>query len=78
MTDEIIGLTDERRSLMNKNERLYKLKHNLMKHKTKKATQMWIMTKCEELQELQRKPDEFNGYKKVKKTQTKYTDSYRQ
>ncbi|KAI5707314.1 hypothetical protein M8J77_000030 [Diaphorina citri] len=66
MNDEILELMDMRRSVKNRNNDRYKQIHKEIKKKSREAKQKWLEEECKEMEDLQRKHDSFNLYKKIK------------
>lgn len=66
MTQEILTLMEQRRKYKNRNTELYNQTHRLIKVKIKEAKEKWLQNCCEEIEELQRKHDDFNLHKKIK------------
>lgn len=66
MTDEILEMMDERRKLKNADPEAYRQIHGVIKRKIREAKERWMSERCQEIEELDRKHDSFNMYKKVK------------
>lgn len=66
MNDEILELMEKRRLFKNKNERRYREIHKEITRKIKVVKETWLRGKCQEIEALQEKHDNFNLYKKVK------------
>lgn len=66
MTDEILELMEERRRHKNVNKTQYQQLHNQIRRKIRKAKETFFTEKCEEIEDLQNKYDNFNLHKKVK------------
>lgn len=65
MTEEILKLMEERRKCKNNTEE-YKSKQREIKNKIKNAKEEWMTDRCEEMEDLERRHDTFNMYKKVR------------
>lgn len=72
MTNEILELMNKRRDLKNRNEYEYKQIHKLITRKIKVAKERWMEERCEEIEELQRKHDEYAIHKKIKEINYKH------
>lgn len=66
MTEEILKIMDERRKFKNKDNDKYKELHDKIRRKVKQAKEDWLNCKCNEIEELEKKHDSFNMYKKIK------------
>lgn len=66
ITDEILKLMDKRRSFKGKSDQQYKEIQRILRTKIRKAKEDHYKRKCEEIEELQAKHDNFNIHKKVK------------
>lgn len=79
MTDKILDLIQQRRRWKNKDEARYREIYRQIRFEVKKAKETWMEQKCREMEELQRKHDEFNIHKKLKEityTQRKRTPHF--
>lgn len=65
MTEEIIGLMEERRGLKN-DRNMYREKNRVIRRKIREAKESWLEAKCREIEEAQAKHDVFTVHKKVK------------
>ena len=66
MTTEILHMMDERRKYKNKNIQEYKQRNKEIRKKIKNAKEQWLNDKCKEIEDLQRKHDYFNMYRKIR------------
>uniref|UniRef100_A0A8D8LPD3 Craniofacial development protein 2 n=1 Tax=Cacopsylla melanoneura TaxID=428564 RepID=A0A8D8LPD3_9HEMI len=73
MTNEIMELMDKRRSYKNKDQTKYKETHTEIRRKIRKAKETFMMERCAEIEEAQRKHDLFNVHKKIKEVINKKT-----
>ena len=55
MTDEIINLTNYRRTHKNRSSKTYKKINKEIRMKSKKAKEKWINKQCEELEDLEKR-----------------------
>jgi len=66
ITDDILELIEQRRRLKY-NTMEYRTKQREIKNKIRDAKEKWMTERCREMEELERKHDMFNMYKKVRK-----------
>lgn len=71
MTNEILKLMEERRKHKNNNP-VYKQIQRELQRKIREAKQKELEEKCQEIEDLQRKYDEFNVHKKVREITGKH------
>lgn len=66
MTREILKLMDSRREFKGKDNSKYKETHRLIKKKIIEAKENWMMERCDELEELQKRHDDRLIHRKIK------------
>uniref|UniRef100_A0A8D8L8K4 Craniofacial development protein 2 n=1 Tax=Cacopsylla melanoneura TaxID=428564 RepID=A0A8D8L8K4_9HEMI len=66
ITDEILNLMEVRRPFKNTNHQRYKDVNKEIKRKIRDAKQNWLEEQCKEMEDLEKKHDSFNLYKKIK------------
>lgn len=66
MTDEILQLMEERRLYKNIDIKKYKDIYNIIRKEIRKAKEEWYTNKCEEIEVLLKRHDDFNLHRKVK------------
>ena len=65
MTDEILDLMDERRRYKNKDHTKYRQLQQKIRKAICRAKEGWMAERCSEMEELQRKHDNFGLHKKI-------------
>lgn len=60
------GQINENKITLNHNNSEYNRKDHLILRKIREAKEVWIRERCNKLEELQRKHEEFNKHKKIK------------
>ncbi|KMQ95932.1 endonuclease-reverse transcriptase [Lasius niger] len=71
MTDEILQMMDQRRSLKNKDKEKYEELDRKIKKEVKAAKKEWMKGKCKEIEELQDKHDHTNVHRKIREVTDK-------
>lgn len=66
MTDEILGMMEERREQKNKNPQKYREINRDIQRKVRRAKEQWMNEQCEEIELLERKNDHFAVHRKIK------------
>ena len=72
MTVEILEMMDERRKVKNADPEAYRQIHRTIKQRIREAKEKWMSERCQEIEELDRKHDSFNMYKKIKEVTGRY------
>lgn len=73
MTDEILGLMEQRREVKDRDRKGYKELNREIQRKIKTAKEDWLKEQCTKIEKLQELHDSFNIQKKVKEMVQGYT-----